>query len=61
MLSLGETSSCCLGSIFTSYFLDSLADLALRNLGLGKLEGKEMLLLIDLRRLEVLDLILFSP
>ena len=60
--SVGETeSSCCLGSIFTSYLLDSLADLTLLNLGLGKLEGKEMLLLMDLRSSEVRDLIFFSP
>ena len=62
LVSLGDTgSSSCLGSIFTSYFLDSLADLTLRNLGLGRLAGKEMLLLMDLRMLEVLDLILPSP
>ena len=56
MLSLGDTSSCCLGSILTSYLLDSVPDLAVLNLGLGK----EMLLLIDLSRLLVLVLMLLS-
>ena len=60
LLSVGDTSSCCLGSIFTSYLLESLLDFTVRNLGLGKEEGKEMLLLRDLRRFEVLDLILLS-
>jgi len=56
--SAGEISSCFRGSIFTSYLLfvselDLIADL---NFGLGKEDGKDMLLFRDFRRLLVRDL-----
>jgi hypothetical protein len=56
LVSLGDVSSCSdLGSIFTSYLSDP-ALLPARNFGLGKDEGKEMLLLRDLNKLLVRDL-----
>jgi hypothetical protein len=56
LVSLGDVSSCSdLGSIFTSYLSDP-ALLPALNFGLGKDEGKEMLLLRDLNRLLVRDL-----
>ena len=51
------SAACWLGSIFTSYLLLSefCFFMEVRNLGLGKAVGKEILLFMDWSRLEALD------